>query len=222
VWPRHVDRVAEAFGDLVDGWITFHEPVRHALSAYLNGTLPPARTDPDDAQKALRNLLSADAEAVRLLRTSTGPPVASCRWLPPVVAAEPTPEARQAAAAADRMIWGSWRDLDDQSSWLGVSCAGGLAVDETGGFAPSTREGLAETLHRVAEELPGRSVVLLTGPPAEHLDEAVHGAVADGVAVERVHWWSAVDGYEGWAGFDVRCGLFDRDRNPTGIELIRR
>ena len=35
--------------------------------------------------------------------------------------------------------------------------------------------------------------------------------------VQRVHWWSAIDGYEGWAGFDLRSGLFDRDRNPTMV-----
>ena len=28
-------------------------------------------------------------------------------------------------------------------------------------------------------------------------------AVDDSADVRRVHWWSAIDGYEGWAGFDV-------------------
>nr|MBA2281251.1 glycoside hydrolase family 1 protein [Acidimicrobiia bacterium] len=99
-WPTHVDRVAEAFGDLVDGWITFHEPVRYALDAWLNGRLPPGRRSGDDAVQGLRLLHAADAEAARLLRVSGGAPVASCRWLPPVFPLEPTPSARQAAAAA--------------------------------------------------------------------------------------------------------------------------
>jgi beta-glucosidase/6-phospho-beta-glucosidase/beta-galactosidase len=73
-------------------------------------------------------------------------------------------------------------------------------------------------------------VVLLTGAwdtdderrhsTLRGLAGAVTEAVADGVAVERVHWWSAIDGYEGWTGFDVRSGLFDRDRNPTGITAL--
>jgi beta-glucosidase len=222
LWPQHVDRVGEAFGDLVDGWITVHEPVRHVLGGFLNGTQPPGRTDGDDARKALRLLLEADAAACRLLHVPAGAPVATCRWLPPVVAHEPTPESRAAAAAADELIWRSWRDHDDPDSWLGVSCgAGGIAVDAAGDFHPTAREGLPETLHRISEELPGRPVVLLTGPPDERADTVVREAVEDGVAIEQLHWWSAVDGYEGWAGFDVRTGLFDRDRNPARIEVIR-
>lgn len=248
VWPRHVDRVAEAFGDLVDGWVTFHEPVRHALDAWLHGSLPPARRDPDDLRRGLRLLLAADAEAARLLHVpgGGGAPVATCRWLPPVHALDATPEARQAAAAADELIWRSWRDHDEPSSWLGVSCSHGIGVGPDGSFHPWPRGAapgpagwapwpgaVAEALHRIADEHPGRPVVVLTGASdagtdderrrttLRGLDDAVREAVADGVDVRRLHWWSAIDGYEGWSGFEVRSGLFDRDRNPTGIEAVR-
>ena len=87
-----------------------------------------------------------------------------------------------------------------------------------------------ETLHRVAEEHPGRPVVLLTGAgttttndaieTVRGIEAAVDEAVADGVPVQHVHWWSAIDGYEGWAGFGARSGLFDRDRNPTAVEAL--
>lgn len=243
VWPRHVDRIGEAFGDLVDGWVTFHEPVRHALDAWLNGRLPPGRRDGDDCRRGLRLLLAADAEAARLLHVPGGAPVACCRWLPPVFALDATPEARKAAAAADELIWRSWRDVDEESAWLGVSCAHGIGVAADGSFHPWPRsaapgpmgwapwpEAVAESLHRVAEEHPGRPVYLLTGAwdtdeerrraTLRGLDAAVRAAVADGVPVRQVHWWSAVDGYEGWGGFEVRSGLFDRDRNPTGIEEL--
>jgi beta-glucosidase len=229
VWPRHVDRVAEAFGDLVDGWVTFHEPARYALEAWLNGTIPPGRHDADDARRGLRNLLAADAEAARLLRG--GAPVATCRWLPPVVALESTSDSRAAAADADRLLWQSWREQDDRDSWLGVSCASGVAVGADGSFHHTERVGLADALHRVGEEHPGRPVVLLTGATdtdddrrldtLRGLDAAVHEAIDDAVDLRQVHWWSAVDGYEGWAGFTARSGLFDRDRNPTAIEAIR-
>jgi beta-glucosidase len=238
VWPRHVDRVAEAFGDLVDGWITVHEPVRHALDAWLLGSIPPARRDADDARSGLRLLLGADAEAARLLKGAT--PVASCRWLPPVFALDATPECRAAAAAADELVWRSWREHDEPTSWLGVSCAYAIGVGADGSFHPWPRgaepgpmgwapwpQALGETLHRIGEEHAGRSVVVLTGAwdtdderrdsTLRGLDAAVTEAVDDGVAVEQVHWWSAIDGYEGWHGFTVRSGLFDRDRNPSGV-----
>lgn len=243
VWPRHVDRVAEAFGDLVDGWVTMHEPVRYALDAWLLGTIPPGRRDGDDARRGLRLLLAADAEAARLLHVPGGAPVSSCRWLPPVFPLDAAPETKQAAAAADELLWDSWREHDETTAWLGVSCSYALGVAADGSFQPWPRgapvgpmgwapwpEALGETLHRVADEQPGRPVVVLTGAPDDDearrattlrgLDRQLREAVADRVPVEQVHWWSAIDGYEGWPGFGVRSGLFDRDRNPTAIEEI--
>jgi len=107
------------------------------------------------------------------------------------------------------------------------------------GWAP-WHGAVEHTLHRVAEERAGRRLVLLTGATGaagEALVDAESGAPAGRAAVlrdlvavvedaatslpiEHVQWWSAVDGYEGRAGFDARTGLFDRDRNPTGITAL--
>jgi beta-glucosidase len=244
VWPAHVDRIAETFGDLVDGWVTFHEPVRYALDAWLLGRLPPGRTDAADTRRGLRLLQTADADAARLLRVPGGAPVASSQWLPPVYALEPTPESRLAAAAADELAWGSWRDRDDHDL-LGVSCAYGISVAADGTFHPWPRDApagpmgwaawpgaVAECLHRVAEERAGRPILLTTGAwdddderretTIRGIDAAIAEAVADGALVQHVQWWSAVDGYEGRAEFAARSGLFDRDRNPTVIDAVSR
>jgi beta-glucosidase len=241
-WPAHVDRVAEAFGDLVDGWVTFHEPVRYALDAWLHGRLPPGRRDADDARTGLRALQRADAEAARLLRVPGGAPVASCQWLPPIFAADATPGSRTAAAAATELLWESWRDLDEHD-WIGVSCSHAVAVQADGSFAPWPRtaepgpmgwavwpEALGHTLHRLAEERAGRPLLLLTGAwdtdderrneTLRRLAGQVAGAGADGIDLRQVHWWSAVDGYEGHHGFDLRSGLFDRARNATGVDAL--
>jgi beta-glucosidase len=242
VWPAHVDRVAEAFGDLVDGWVTFHEPVRHALDAWLLGRLPPGRRDGDDARSALRSLQVADAEAARLLHSPGRAPVASCQWLPPVFPADGSPEAKEAAASADELIWQSWRELDHHD-WLGVSCSYALGVGADGSFVPWPRsaepgplgwapwaEAVGHTLHRLDAERAGRPLVLLTGAwdtdderrdaTLRSLVGTIDEAASDGIDLRQVHWWSAVDGYEGWSGFDVRSGLFDRDRNPAGITSV--
>ena len=264
-WPAHVDRVAEAFGDLVDGWVTVHEPVRHALDAWLLGRLPPGRTDPDDCRVGLRLLQEADAHAARLLRVPGGAPVASCQWLPPVFPIDGSAEAKVAAAAADDLLWRSWRDRDDHD-WLGVSCAHAVGVAGDGTFLPWPRGATAgpfgwapwptaigEALHQATERFARRPLLLTTGAAASAasavgttgttgttgamgegagaaeagagederradtlrgIEQAVHEAVAGTVELAGVHWWSAVDGYEGPAGFDVRTGLFTRDRDP--------
>jgi beta-glucosidase len=242
IWPAHVDRVAETFGDLVDGWVTFHEPVRYALDAWLLGRLPPGRTDAADTRRGLRLLQAADAEGARLLRVPGGAPVASSQWLPPVFALDATPECRLAAAAAEELAWSSWRERDDHDL-LGVSCAYAVGVAADGSFHPWPRDepaspmgwaawpdAVAETLHRVAEERPGRPLLLTTGvwdddderraASTQGIETAIAEAVADGVPVRHVQWWSAIDGYEGWAGDAVRSGLFTRDRQPATIDTV--
>lgn len=252
VWPAHVDRVAEAFGDLVDGWITFHEPVKYALDGFLAGRMPPGRTDGDDALLMLKQLYKADAEAARLLHVPGGAPVASCHWLPPIFPIDGTHEARKAAGAAEELIWRSWWD-HDAHDLLGVSCQHAIGVGPDGSFNPwpasatpgplgwaPWHDALEHGLARVAEERAGRPLLLLTGavgaadePTTDRLTgepigrlvvlrdlAAVVADAASSLPIEQVHWWSAIDGYEQWSGFDVQTGLFDRDRNPTGIEAL--
>lgn len=101
------------------------------------------------------------------------------------------------------------------------------------GYAPWS-EGLGLVLRRLAEELPGRPLLI-----CEHgvgtddddwrtsvLDESireVERAIADGVDVRGFFHWTGVDNYEWLHGYDVAFGLFDRDRNAKGsAELARR
>ena len=55
-WPRHVDFVAETFGDLVFGWKPINEPVAYALTSYLMGVFPPGRSDIDDFRTVVRTI----------------------------------------------------------------------------------------------------------------------------------------------------------------------
>ena len=65
--------MAEAFGDLVAGWVPIHEPELTARLGYLDGTFPPGRHRDDDHHDARAALLAAEAEAARLLRSGPGP-----------------------------------------------------------------------------------------------------------------------------------------------------
>lgn len=73
-WPRHVDRVAEAIGDLVAGWVPIHDADLQARLGYLDGTMPPGRHKEEDHHDARAALRQAEDEAARLLRG--GHPVA--------------------------------------------------------------------------------------------------------------------------------------------------
>jgi len=79
-WPRHVDRVAEAIGDLVAGWVPIHEPDLAARLGYLDGTFPPGRHSEEDHHDARAALRAAETEAARLLRSGRQPVAVS--WQP--------------------------------------------------------------------------------------------------------------------------------------------
>lgn len=68
VWPAHVDRIGETFGDLVAGWVPIDQPSAYAAMTW---------ADEDDRYTGLRNLRRANREAALLLRNDGAPVVAS-------------------------------------------------------------------------------------------------------------------------------------------------
>lgn len=253
-WPRHVDFVAETFGDLVHGWKPINEPFAYAAMAYRSGDYPPGRRDPGDFRKAFRNVLLAGHDAARLLRGG-GQPVASIHNLSPVHAA-PGDEARRRADRLDAFMWRSWigmvrdgilevpglapvenEDFTRSYDLVGFSYYSATTVNADGssgpypadarigpmGYAPWS-EGLRLTLERLADELPGRPLLICEHGIGTTDDswrvsflrdslDHVEQAIADGVDVRGFFHWTSVDNYEWHRGFEVPFGLFDRDRN---------
>jgi beta-glucosidase len=100
------------------------------------------------------------------------------------------------------------------------------------GYTPWS-EGLALVLRRLAEELPGRPLLVSEyglgtdddDERARYLHdgiEIVGSAIDDGIDVRGFFHWTAVDNYEWLHGYDVSFGLFDRDRNPRGSASVAR
>jgi beta-glucosidase len=259
-WHRHVDWVAETFGDLVFGWKPVNEPVAYAVAGWLMGINPPGVTDPEQFAKAVRATHLANHEAWRLLR-SGDQPVATIHNLSPVYAGVRTrePDERDASQAVtevvDRYLWGWTRALRD-----GLLEIPGLPPEEipdmagsfdlvgfsyysaqtvyadltTGPYPADARvgpmdyapwpEGLGIVLRRLADELPGRALLVAefgvgtdddrwrTDVLRDSLVE-VEQALDDGVDVRGLFHWTGVDNYEWQHGYDVSFGLFDRDRN---------
>jgi len=248
VWSRHVDWVAETFGDLVAGWKPINEPTFYALGSHLLGALPPGRKDRNEAANVLATIHQAGADAARLLRTPATP-VATVQSLMPIFKAADTEAASEAAARLDELWWGSWADDDqlDAYDYLGFSYYSAIGVTGDGkigrwpvdgapgpqGYVPWA-EGFAHVLQRLSEDHPDRRLLVCEAgigtddeqERADYVEDVlshVQDAITGGVDVAGLFWWTGVDNYEWAQGFDVRFGLFDRDRNPRpAAEVARR
>ncbi|NJC70650.1 glycoside hydrolase family 1 protein [Planosporangium thailandense] len=242
-WRRWVEFAAETFGDLVSGWKPVNGPASFATKRYLTGQFPPGVTDRTMFGRALRAIQVADFEAARLLRT-TGRPTASVAALAPVIPGSEA--ARPAAKAFDGVLWDSWLGLarsdayGDAFDYIGFSYYFAVEIGEAGqprpyppgravgpqGYVPWP-EGLRLVLDRLAEELPGRRLLVSElgyggsddAARVEYLSQAlahVNAAMRDGVDVAGVFLWTGVDNYEWTDGYTVPFGLFTADRQPRG------
>jgi beta-glucosidase len=117
-WHRHVDWVAETFGDLVSGWMPIDQPIVAALAGAPDRAGASGQSEAEGFAAALEALHLANHEAWRLLRGGD-PPVATCHNLAPIHAAVRgrEPSERDAAEARadtfDQAFWGWTRALTD-------------------------------------------------------------------------------------------------------------
>ncbi len=104
VWRRHVDFVADTFGDLVGGWQPVNETNYYAHAAYRGGGWPPGHNDREECARAAEAIHLATAEAaVRLRRT--GAPVASIFGLSALVAQDDAPATAQRLERIRQTLW---------------------------------------------------------------------------------------------------------------------
>ncbi|HEX5366872.1 MAG TPA: family 1 glycosylhydrolase [Acidimicrobiales bacterium] len=205
-WARHVDRVAEAVGDRVAGWLPIHDPELTARLGHLDGTFPPGRHDVDDHRSARAHLLAAEAEAARLLRGGRAPVAVTSRpgqgdvgddllvVTAPLEGLEAALEQVADSAPHATVVVVTADPRDDGSPGDGRPVTAERAADGPDPSAPVGAELRARRL-RGAVEL-------------------VAAARAGGLAVVGAFHAPAVDGYEWHLGFGARRGLFDRDRRP--------
>ncbi len=106
-WRRHVEFLAETFGDLVFGWKPINEPHAYALCGWLLGVLPPGRRNLAEAARMLVGTHLANHEAWLALRGG-GKPVATIHNLSPSIPASDSEADRQAAAVVDELAFGCW------------------------------------------------------------------------------------------------------------------
>ncbi len=180
VWARHVDWVAETFGDLVGGWQPVNETNYYAAAAYGGGGWPPGRRDRNEMAIANEAIHLATAEAAVRLRT-TGAPVASIYGLS---TAEPIDDDPQTLTLVERFYERSW------APWLGLVRDGLLQV--------RNREPVERPDLRGCFDLIGFSYYAATGaragklavyPPDTPVSPLGYGIWADGLGrvLDRLH-----------------------------------
>jgi len=112
-WRRHVEFMAETFGDLVFGWKPINEPMAYAMCGWLLGVMPPQRRSREEFAIALRAAHLGNYEAALVLR-QTGKTVASVHNLAPTYPADDRPETAVVAQSADDITFGCWLSAEQQ------------------------------------------------------------------------------------------------------------
>ena len=227
-WARHVEFIAERFGDLVAGWQPINETNYYPTAAYLGRGWPPGHTDLDEWSTASEQIQLATAEAAVLLK-NTGAPVASIFGLSTLELLDDKPESM---AFAERFYSANWSaglglfrdgvlrigdrppierpDLASSFDLIGFSyyCAmgvrdGGLALyPETDAISPLGYsiwpDGLALVLDRLHEEVPEAPLLIAEYGIGTADDEARSAYLAAGLDITH----AAVE-----RGIDIR-GFF--------------
>ncbi len=103
-WARHVDFIAETYGDLVGGWKPVNETNLYATIAYRGRGWPPGHNDRTEAAIVDEAIHLASAEAAVRLR-QTGAPAASILALSPIVPHDDTDATRSLASLLDDYLW---------------------------------------------------------------------------------------------------------------------
>ena len=109
-WARHVEFIAETFGDLVRGWQPVNETNYYAFAAYLGLGWPPGHSDFAECVQVSQAMQLATAEAAVRLK-QTGAPVASIFGLSDIQAMDDAPETSRLAALLNDLNWRAGLDL---------------------------------------------------------------------------------------------------------------
>jgi beta-glucosidase len=179
-WVRHVEFIAETFGDLARGWQPVNETNYYAFAAYLGLGWPPGHNDLAECARVSQAMQLATADAAVRLK-QTGAPVASIFGLSDIQTMDETPETKQ---LADLLNDFNWR------AGLGLFRDGILRVP---GLEPVERPDLAGSF-----DLIGFSFYSTTGvrqgarvpyPPEAPVSPLGYGIWADGLGrvLDRLH-----------------------------------
>jgi beta-glucosidase len=179
-WTRHVEFIAETFGDLARGWQPVNETNYYALAAYRGRGWPPGRNDPAEAMLVSRAMQLATAEAAARLR-QTGAPVASIFGLSAIEALDDDPRTVRLGGLLEALNWRAGLELFRDG------------VLRLPGLDPVSRPDLAGSFDLIGfsyySTIGIRAGRLVPYPPAAPVSPLGYGIWADGLGLvlDRLH-----------------------------------
>jgi beta-glucosidase len=214
-WGRHVEFVADTFGDLVGGWQPVNETNYYAAGAYRNRGWPPGRDDRDEWALVSENIFLATFEAAKTLG-ATGAPVSSIFGLSSIVPLDETKGTARRVASLRADHWAPWvglvrdgvlqvrgrapvqrPDLADCFDLIGFSYYATMGVKDGAPAlyppdAPRSplgyaiwAEGLGLVLDELATQLPGSPLLVAEFGVGTDDDEFRSRYLGEGLAVVR-------------------------------------
>jgi len=177
-WARHVEFIAETFGDLVRGWQPVNETNYYAFAAYRGRGWPPGHNDFAECAQVSRAMQLA-TDAVRLRQT--GAPVASIFGLSGIKALDDMPETTRLAGLLNDLNWRAGLELF-RDGVLGVP-----------GLEPDERPDLAGSFDLIGFSFYSttgiRKGALVPYPPDAPISPLGYGIWADGLGtvLDRLH-----------------------------------
>lgn len=243
LWPRHVDWVAETFGDLAAGIVPQREPILLALRQFRYSTAPPGWADLKKAAKAVRGAVLADGEAWRLLGGSI--PVATFQTARIVHWDSDNVKARPEAGLLDDYLWQAWTvalsdgelpvpgfsttsvpHMRDAFDRVIVQLRPPVRVGADGEWSPLEPNQLTtfqgEALARVVDEVGEREVIAAADlapieDDASKRNDYLETMMATAADIGATGWWqtSPIDGWHWDKGFDIRPGIIASNRTTT-------
>jgi beta-glucosidase len=179
-WARHVEFIAETFGDLVRGWQPVNETNYYAFAAYRGRGWPPGHNDFAECAQVSQAMQLATAEAAVRLR-QTGAPVASIFGLSGIKALDDTPETTRLAGLLNDLNWRAGLELF-RDGVFGVP-----------GLEPAERPDLAGSFDLIGFSFYSttgiRKGALVPYPPDASVSPLGYGIWADGLGLvlDRLH-----------------------------------
>ncbi|MCB0976128.1 MAG: glycoside hydrolase family 1 protein [Acidimicrobiales bacterium] len=179
-WARHVDFVADSFGDLTHGWQPINEANYYAKAAYGGRGWPPGHDDPAELSIVEEAIQLANAEAAIRLR-GTGAPVSSIFGLSGIVTQDDRSDTHSLARELYDSFW---------APGLGLFRDGVLEVK---GRSPIERPDLAGAFDMIGFSYYATMGVaegrLAVHPPGAPVSPLGYGIWADGLGLvlDRLH-----------------------------------
>jgi len=171
-WTRHVEFIAETFGDLARGWQPVNETNYYAFAAYLGRGWPPGHNDMSECAHVHRAMQLATAEAAVRLR-QTGAPVASIFGLSAIEALDDDPRTTRLAGLLEALNW---------HAGLGLFSNGVLRVP---GLEATVRPDLAGSFDLIGFSFYSTTAIrqgrMIPYPPGAPVSPLGYGIWADGL-----------------------------------------